>query len=507
MRRTILLLASVALAVLLASGALLMAVEARKVSAQAQPKPNIIFVLTDDQFPGTDNEMPALKSNVIDQGVMFANMTSTFPLCCPARATIQRGQYAHNTHIYGNSPPAGGWEEFQARGLHRSTVATWLNPPRDQAPNYQTGLFGKYMNNYRDTVIPPGWNRWYAWNGVDEGWTSVNDQGNQKPLDRQEADSLVAREALGFLSTRLDNAAPVFAFVNFGAMHEPYPYAQVDADKFEGENVPRTPAFNEDDVSDKPDYVSKLPKLSDSEISALDQGYRNGLRSLMRVDRFIGDAFDLLRRKGEMDNTYFVFYTDNGTHFGQHRFGHGKLQPYEEDVNFPLYVRGPGIPRGVVKPELVGNHDIAPTLADMAGADVPNFVDGRSFLPLATGAATSWPRTAILSERETNDEPPNRWDMLRMRDRQGVKVYTRHEDRRNGGDKEYYDLEEDEHQLHNALGVADTTYPAPDDSILAYYEKRLDDLYRCGSDTTDPQTSMPCRRAENAPLLPAGATP
>jgi N-acetylglucosamine-6-sulfatase len=342
---------------------------------------------------------------------------------------------------------------------------------------------------------------------VDEGWTSVNDQGNQKPLDRQEADSLVAREALGFLSTRLDNAAPVFAFVNFGAMHEPYPYAQIDADKFEGENVPRTPAFNEDDVSDKPDYVSKLPKLSDSEISALDQGYRNGLRSLMRVDRFIGDAFDLLRRKGEMDNTYFVFYTDNGTHFGQHRFGHGKLQPYEEDVNFPLYVRGPGIPRGVVKPELVGNHDIAPTLADMAGADVPNFVDGRSFLPLATGATTSWPRTAILSERETNDEPPNRWDMLRMRDRQGVKVYTRHEDRRNGGDKEYYDLEEDEHQLHNALGVADTTYPAPDDSILAYYEKRLDDLYRCGSDTTDPQTSMPCGRAENAPLLPAGATP
>jgi N-acetylglucosamine-6-sulfatase len=507
LRRTILLLASVALAVLLASGALLMAVEARKVSAQAQPKPNIIFVLTDDQFPGSENKMPALKRNVMDQGVKFANMTSTFPLCCPARATIQRGQYAHNTHIYGNSPPAGGWEEFQARGLHRSTVATWLNPPRDQAPNYQTGLFGKYMNNYRDTVIPPGWNRWYAWNGVDEGWTSVNDQGNQKPLDRQEADSLVAREALGFLSTRLDNAAPVFAFVNFGAMHEPYPYAQVDADKFEGENVPRTPAFNEDDVSDKPDYVSKLPKLSDSEISALDQGYRNGLRSLMRVDRFIGDAFDLLRRKGEMDNTYFVFYTDNGTHFGQHRFGHGKLQPYEEDVNFPLYVRGPGIPRGVVKPELVGNHDIAPTLADMAGAEAPNFVDGRSFLPLATGAATSWPRTAILSERETNDEPPNRWDMLRMRDRQGVKVYTRHEDRRNGGDKEYYDLEEDEHQLHNALGVADTTYPAPDDSILAYYEKRLDDLYRCGSDTTDPQMSMPCRQAENAPLLPAGATP
>jgi N-acetylglucosamine-6-sulfatase len=456
-------------------------------SAQTLERPNIVFVLTDDQFPGTQNKMPALKSNVIGQGVRFTNMTSTFPLCCPGRATIQRGQYVHNTHIYGNSPPAGGWEKFQARNLQRSTVATWLD-----ARGYQTGLFAKYMNNYRDKLIAPGWDRWYAWNGVDEGWTAINDQGNQRPLDRHEADSLVAREALGFLSTRLDNAAPVFAFVNFGAMHSPYPYAQVDADKFKGENVPRTPSFNEADVSDKPDYVRGLSPLSASEISALDSGYRRGLRSLMRVDRFVGDASDLLRRKGEMSNTYFLFYTDNGVHFGQHRFEHGKLQPYEEDVNFPLFVRGPGIPHGAIKPELVGTHDIAPTLAKMAGADVPNFVDGRSFLPLATGAVTSWPRTAILSERETDADPPNRWDMLRMRGSQEVKVYTRHE---NGVvNKEYYDLAVDPFQVHNALGPSDTAYPAPDSGTRAYYEQRLDDLYRCSGQS--------CRTAENAPISP-----
>ena len=456
------------------------------VSAQTAVSPNIVFVLTDDQFPGTENKMPELKNNVIDQGVKFTNMTSTFPLCCPSRATIQRGQYAHNTHIYGNSLPAGGWEKFQAQGLQRSTVATWLD-----ARGYQTGLFGKYMNNYRDKLIPPGWDRWYAWNGVDEGWTALNDQGSQKTLDPQEADSLVANKALGFLSTRLDNAAPVFAFVNFGAMHEPYHYAQVDADKFKGENVPRTPSFNEDDVSDKPDYVRGLPKLSASEISALDSGYRKGLRSLMRVDRFIGDASDLLSRKGELDNTYFLFYTDNGVHFGQHRFEHGKLQPYQEDVNFPLIVRGPDIPHGVVDTELVGNHDIAPTLAKIAGvpdADIPDFVDGRSFLPLATGTATSWPRTAILSERETNDAPPNTWDMLRMRD----KVYTRYEF--GVVDKEYYDLTLDPYQVHNALGASDTSYPPPASGTLTYYEQRLDDLYHC--------SGQACRTAENAPLSP-----
>jgi N-acetylglucosamine-6-sulfatase len=291
----------------------------------------------------------------------------------------------------------------------------------------------------------------------------VNDQGVQKPLARPEADSLVKDEALRFLSNRLNDDAPVFAFVNFGAMHKPYYYAQIDADKFKGEAVPRTPAFNEDDVSDKPADIQSLPRLSDADISELDRGYRKGLRSLMRVDRFIRDASDLLRRKGEMDNTYFLFYTDNGVHFGQHRFMHGKLKPYEEDVNFPLIVRGPGIPHGVVKPQLVGNHDLAATLADMGNASVPTFVDGRSFLPLAKGATTVWPRTAILSELETNDVPLNKWDMLRMRG----EVYTRYE----GGATEYYDLRVDPCQLHNALGPSDTAYAPPAPATRDYYEQ------------------------------------
>jgi N-acetylglucosamine-6-sulfatase len=463
-------------------------------SAQAQQRPNVVFVLTDDQMPGTEKHMTALQRDVVREGVKFTNMTSTFPLCCPGRATLLRGQYVHNTQIYGNSPPAGGWEKFEARDLHRSTFATWLHDA-----GYQTGHFGKVMNNYRERGIPPGWDRWYAWNGVDMGWSSVNDQGTEKPLERQEADSLVADEALGFLDSRLRGpSGPVLAYVNFGAMHQPYAHAKVDDKKFSGANVPRTPAFNENDVRDKPLYVSNQPRLPKKKVSRLDQDYRNGLRSLMRVDRFIADATDLLRRRGELNNTYFVFYTDNGAHFGQHRFGHGKLQPYEEDVNFPLIVRGPGIPHGAVSTELVGNHDVAPTIAAIAGAAAPAFVDGRSFLGLAKDPATApWPRTAILSERETNGTPPNRWDMLRMKDDEGVKVYTRHETGpRPDGDKEYYDLKQDPYQLHNQLGPEDDNQrnDPPDDPTLAYYEERLNALYNCAGQS--------CRSAEDAPLLP-----
>jgi arylsulfatase A-like enzyme len=119
-----------------------------------EPPPNIVFVLTDDQFPGSEEQMPKLNTEIVSKGVEFENMTSTFPLCCPGRATIQRGQYVHNTKIYGNSPPAGGWEKFKRLELHRSTVATWLNPTDGGAPNYRTGLFGKYMNNYREEGAP-----------------------------------------------------------------------------------------------------------------------------------------------------------------------------------------------------------------------------------------------------------------------------------------------------------------------------------------------------------------
>jgi arylsulfatase A-like enzyme len=484
MRRTFLLLASVALGSLLAGGATLVGME-----AQGQTKPNIVFVLTDDQFPGTENAMPALKANVTSEGVKFTNMTSTFPLCCPGRATIQRGQYAHNTKIYGNSLPLGGWDKFKAREEHKSTIATWLD-----GAGYQTGLFGKYINNYTELTIPPGWDRWYAWNGLKMGWTSVNDQGHGQPLNPPEADSLVSKNALEFLDNRLNNAAPVFAFVNFGAMHEPYYHAKIDDDRFKGVGVPRSVAFNEGSVADKPAYL-RNPKLSSSEISELDRGYRNGLRSLMRVDRFVGKASDLLRRKGEMDDTYFVFYTDNGAHFGQHRLPHGKLQPYEEDVNFPLIVRGPGIPHGAKSGKLVGNHDIAPTLARMGGAGFPAFVDGRSFLTLAKDPNVPWSRTAVLSERETNNVTPNKWSMLRM----VGKVYTRHE----GGAKEYYDLARDPHQVHNALGDGDTTYAPPDSTIRAHYEDRLTNLYRCSGH----EGPGSCREAEDAPLLPAATTP
>ena len=121
MRKTILRLVTASSAALLASAVVLATVfgSARSIAAAAE-RPNIVFVLTDDQHSGTLSAMPDLQNDLVSQGIEFTNMTSTFPLCCPGRATILRGQYPHNTQIYSNDAPQGGWEKFEQRG--RETV-------------------------------------------------------------------------------------------------------------------------------------------------------------------------------------------------------------------------------------------------------------------------------------------------------------------------------------------------------------------------------------------------
>ncbi len=120
----------------------------------------------------------------------------------------------------------------------------------------------------------------------------------------------------------------------------------------------------------------------------------------------------------------------------------------------------------------------------MGNAQTPSFVDGRSFLPLAKGTITTWPRTAILSEREPNLEEPPRWEALRMR----TQKYIRFEN----GEKEYYDLTHDPYEIHS-------TPDSVDKGTRAYWEQRLDDLHSC--------EGAGCRTAENAPLLQTGAAP
>jgi N-acetylglucosamine-6-sulfatase len=125
--------------------------QAQRSLAKRTPRPNIVFLLTDDMNASDLRSMSNTRRLLADQGTKFTNAFVTNSLCCPSRVTILRGQYSHNHLIWGNSPPLGGFEKFRKLGRERSTIATWL----DRA-GYDTVLIGKYLNGYDNTTyVPP----------------------------------------------------------------------------------------------------------------------------------------------------------------------------------------------------------------------------------------------------------------------------------------------------------------------------------------------------------------
>jgi N-acetylglucosamine-6-sulfatase len=102
------------------------------------------------------------------------------------------------------------------------------------------------------------------------------------------------------------------------------------------------------------------------------------------LDQTVADLVQALEAQGALDNTYIVFTSDNGYHMGNHRREIGQYTQFETDVRVPFFVRGPGITPGSTYDDLAGNIDIAPTIADIAGARTPE-VDGLSLLPRLHG--------------------------------------------------------------------------------------------------------------------------
>jgi N-acetylglucosamine-6-sulfatase len=379
--------------------------------AQTSDHPNLVLILTDDLDAGLLQDHPAdypSLRQLAAEGTTFENAFVTDPLCCPSRATTLRGQYAHNHQIVGNWAPQGGARKFRDLGHEDSTVATWL---RDEG--YRTALVGKYMNDYYGDRVPVGWDDWYAITG---GHLSedLNENGRVRHYDpgRHHLDDVLAERATGYVRQSPGNVAPFFMWTGTQAPHAPATPAPRHKDALKDVELPRPPSFDEEDVSDKPDWVRDNRPLGQNQIAPMQDLYRKRLQSMLAVDDMVGDLVDALRRSGELDDTYIFFTSDNGWHAGEHRLTPGKWTAYEEDIRVPLMVRGPGVPEGKKLPHTVLNNDLAPTFADLAGADPPKFVDGRSLAPLLDGTPTpeeDWRRRFLVeavAERDSVPRPP-----------------------------------------------------------------------------------------------------
>ena len=466
---------------------------------QKAGRPNFVFLLTDDLDAREISVMPRLKSLLTDQGTTLSDYNVSVSWCCPSRSTTLRGQYAHNTKVWSNTAPNGGFGRFYGNKLEDSTIATWL-----KGAGYRTGLFGKYLNGYPEQApvgeryVPPGWTDWEVPAGgspYHQFNYTLNDNGRLEHHGSKPRDYLTDVLNLKVRTfIKAPSAKPFFAYIGVYNPHAPATPAPRHRKLFKGVKAPRTPTYDEKNLTGKPTEVRRLPPVSKQEAASWDALYRNRLRSLQSVDDMIGDLVGSLRQSGRLASTYFVFTSDNGFHIGQHRMPPGKNTAYDEDTRVPFVVRGPGVPAGRTVNALAGNVDVAPTLADLAGVKSPGFVDGRSLVPLMRqGTPKTW-RQAYLLEHGHGPgtrpplkppangvlEPPellspSTREKFYLAPYEGVRtgryVYVEY----STGERELYDLASDPNEIHNL--ALDRSPPIV--SLIASFAARLKKMRAC----------------------------
>jgi N-acetylglucosamine-6-sulfatase len=200
---------------------------------------------------------------------------------------------------------------------------------------------------------------------------------------------VLREKAADFILRTAPTGQPFFMYIAPYAPHQPATSAPRHQDAFLGVQAPRTPSFNEQDVSDKPLWVRNTQLRTPTQIAQLDELYRRRLQSMLAVEDLVERLIETLKAARQLGNTYIVFTADNGFHLAQHRLPAGKNSAYEEDIRVPLIVRGPRVPaRGVVE-QLAVNIDLAPTFAELGGVEAPDFVDGRSLVRFLRGREPS----------------------------------------------------------------------------------------------------------------------
>ncbi|GAB7362532.1 hypothetical protein MBLNU230_g2851t1 [Neophaeotheca triangularis] len=369
-------------------------------SSNHASRPNIVMVMTDDQDRrlGSLEYQSVLQDEIIAKGTEFTNHFGTVAQCCPARASVFRGQAAHNTNITHVNAPGGNYDKWVWSGEDQDYLPMWL-----KKAGYRTEYIGKFLNGYLPRnyhVTPKGWDHvdalvdpyTYTFNTV------VMSENGQKPVfyPGYHQTDVIRAKALARLEHSINRPEPFYIQVAPAAPHvsqeddvddtifPPVPLSR-HADLFINASAPRPPNYNPAQAytDQKPSWLHELKLLNDTELDYADFNFRERIRSLQGVDEIMHDMMEMLEARGELENTYFVFTTDNGYHLGQHRMTSGKATPYAEDTNLPFAVRGPGIPKGKVSVDPGTHVDLAPTFLEIAGLDKtqwPAFLDGRSLL-------------------------------------------------------------------------------------------------------------------------------
>jgi N-acetylglucosamine-6-sulfatase len=468
---------------------------------QAEPRPNVVVIMSDDQTEDSMRYMPRTRSLVGGRGATFKTSVTNWPLCCPSRATFLTGQYAHNHGVLGNQAPNGGFGRLRAD----ETLPVWL-----RRAGYFTAHVGKFLNGYERSPVgvPPGWSEWhgskrtylfYGYQLFENGAAQIYGSTNEDPDDPAEpgtySGDVYTDKAVELIQRRAPDEQPFFLSLAYLAPHSggPNPDAPNQSrcqwtakpaprhiGAFDSEPLPTPPSFNEADVSDKPAGLASRAPLTGEELGRITRRYRCRAESLLAIDEGVERVISTLRATGELDDTLVVYTSDNGFFHGEHRIANGKNRVYEEAIRVPLLMRGPGIPKGVAVAEPAINADLAPTIVDAANAQAGVAMDGRSLLGPAAHPRRLSGRELLIEQDNGIDDDDNVNGVFYGAVRNARYTYVANR----SGEIELYDLDADPFQLINRAG--DPAYAEAQAALAA----RLAGLAACAGKSCRTKPSL-----------------
>lgn len=399
-------------------------------------RPNILLILVDDLVSaalgfegGADARTPNLD-RLAREGVRFTRAYVPLPQCTPSRAALLLGLYPHETGALTNH---SSWRR------EHTTLAQAL-----RAVGYRCGIVGKWHLGEPDE---PGAGFEDSWCVIDTKKLSYFDpvlwvEGRPEPRQGY-VPTVLTDEALRFIDRQAD--APFFLWLAYTSPHEPLTPPPDPALARRPQDVV-LPASLDDDLSTKP--LAQRQSEAHAQFRARtphELRYLFGLYQSMvdALDREIGRLLAHLDQRGLARDTLVVFLSDNGTLRGEHQMLNKGPAFYEELVRTPFVLRWPGeLPAGGTVAGLVSSMDLFPTLARLAGAELPAGLEGADVWPLALGREERV-RDELFFEylQRQPDEAPTPMLGLVTERHKYVEYFE--------GDQELYDLGADPHELRN----------------------------------------------------------
>lgn len=353
-------------------------------SSRGADRPNLIVMMTDDQRADAMScagnqilETPHLDAIARD-GARCKNMFVTNALCAPSRATLMTGLYSH------------------ANGVRDNTPKTMPVPPEIpfvsdllRKHGYEVAFCGKshVPKHFRDRQ----WDYYFGFQGQGNYLKPTIAEGTEAKdkLYPGWMDDVVTDHAIEWLKKKHEKPFALFLF--FKAPHRSWNRPERYKDLYHGVTIPK-PITWDDDRNLKPkafaEADNKIGGFKD--VVDLDSFLKDYYACVKGVDDNVGKVLAALKETKQLDDTAVLYTSDNGFFAGEWQ-AFDKRFMHEPSIRVPLLVRYPKLVKpGTLIDPMVINVDIAPTLLDLAGAEIPKSMHGKSILPLFKGETKEW---------------------------------------------------------------------------------------------------------------------